>query len=80
MDGSTSSLSSSKESTDFVILSVSVSVNDLSFPVGRDTSHVVMDSRSYGNRLFCRVNTSEDVSGLENTWETFLQGLWGKMV
>lgn len=57
-----------------------VGVDDLSFPVGGDSSHVVMDGRSNGDGFFCRVNTSKDVSGLENTRETFLKGLWGQMV
>lgn len=80
MDGSTSSFSSSKESTDFVVITLRVGINNLSFPVSGDTSHVVMDSRSNGYGFFCRVNTSEDVSGLEDTRETLLQGLWGQMV
>jgi hypothetical protein len=80
MDGSASCFSSGEESTDFVVITVSVGVDDLSFPVGRDTSHVVMDGGSNGDGLFGRVNTSENVSGLKDTRETLLQGLWGQMV
>merc|ERR1712213_32216 len=59
MNRCASSFTCSIKSGNNLIFTILIS-NNLSFVVGRYTTHVVMDSRKYGNRLTGYINTSKD--------------------
>ena len=80
VDGGTGSLATGEEATDVGVLAVFVGGDDLGFPVGGDTSHVVVDGGENGDGFFGGVNASENMRSLENTGETLLEGLWGQVV
>jgi len=75
-----SDFTSSKETVNNLILSISTLGDDLSLPVSRDTTHVVVDSGNDRNGFFSYINTSENVGCLGNTWKSFLEGIGRKMV
>ena len=52
----------------------------LSFVVGRDTSHVVVNCGDDWNGFFCDVDVGEDFSGLGDTGKTLMEDLWIKVV
>ena len=64
----------------FLVISVGVLGDDLSFPVGGNSTHVVVHGGEHRNRLLGSVNTSEDVSGLDDSWKALHESFGGQMV
>jgi len=75
-----SDFTSSKETVNNLILSVSTLGDDLSLPVSRNTTHVVVDRGNDWDGFFSHINTSENVSCFRNTRKSFLEGIGRKMV
>lgn len=80
MDRCTGSLTASSKTRNNMVVARLISGDDLSLPVGRDTTHVVMHSRQDGNRLLGGIDTSKDMSGLNNTRKSLEKSLRRKMV
>jgi hypothetical protein len=77
---SASNLTGSEETWDNLVLAISSESDDLSLPVGWDTTHVVMDSGDDWDGFLSHINTSENVSSLRNTRESFLEGVGRQVV
>ena len=80
MDRGAGGLTASRKTRDDVVDASLVSGDNLSLPVRRDTTHVVMDSGEDGNGLLGGINTGKDVSGLNNTRKSLEESLLRKMV
>ena len=80
MDRSTGSLTAGKQAWNYLVITLSILGEDLTTPVGRNTTHDVMHGGQDGNGLLGCIDTSEDVSSLKNTWETLMDLLGWQMV
>ena len=80
MDRSTGSLTAGKQAWNYLVITLSILREDLTTPVGRNTTHVVMHGGKDGNGLLGCIDTSEDMSSLKNTWETLMDLLGWQMV
>jgi hypothetical protein len=80
VDGCAGGFTSGVKTLDFYFATLFIDGKNLSSPVGGDTSHVVMDGGEYGDGLLGGVDTSENVSSLKDTRETFVESLWGQVV
>merc|ERR1711972_568252 len=52
----------------------------LRLPICRDAAHVVVHGWQYRSRLLCDIDTSEDLCGLRDSWETLGKRLWWQMI
>lgn len=79
VNGNTGSLSSGVESRNDDVVSVLVDGDGLSGPLGRDTSHVVVDGRKNGDGLLGHVDSREDGSGLRDSGKSLGEDGGGEM-
>jgi len=77
---SASGFSSGVKATDDLVFSFVVHSDDLTLPVGWDTTHVVMDSWEDRDWLLGNVNAGEDLCGLRNSGKSSIELLNWKMV
>ena len=79
MNGSASGFTTGEETLDFQVITLSILGENLRSPVSGDAAHVVMDGWSDRDWLLGGINTSEDVSGFEDAWESLVD-LFGRQV
>lgn len=80
VNGSTGCFTASEKTWNLEIVTIFILGQDVGLPIGGDTSHVVVDGWQNWNRLLSSINTSENVSSLANTWESFHEGFWRQVV
>ena len=79
MNGSASGFTTGEETLDFHVITLGILGENLRSPVSGDAAHVVMDSWRDRDWLLGGINTSEDVSGFEDAWESLVD-LFGRQV
>merc|ERR1711871_1122652 len=77
VDGRAADLTGSEQAWDN---GVALTLQDLALPVGRHTSHVVVDGRQDWCRLLGNINTGKDLCGLGDTWQTLGESLRRKVI
>lgn len=73
VNGGTGNFTTSQQARNNFILALLVLLEHLTGPSGWNTTHVVVDGRQDRDRLLGHVDTSENVGGLRNTRQSFLQ-------
>jgi hypothetical protein len=79
VDRHASSLTTSVQTRNNLVLTSLIHSDNLTSVAGRDTTHVVVDSGQHGNGLLADVNTSKDTSSLRDTRQTLSKNLCGQM-
>lgn len=79
MDGGNCSLAACQNTRNNSVFSI-FEVQDLSFVIGWDSTHVVMDCGHNGSGLLGHIDVGEDLSGLGNTGKPFVEDLGVQMV
>jgi 3-deoxy-D-manno-octulosonic acid (KDO) 8-phosphate synthase len=79
VDRDTSSLAASEQTRDNLVVTLLINSEYLSGVSSRDTTHVVMNCREYGNGLLRNINASENGSSFRDTGQALMEDLGRQM-